>query len=104
MKTNQKTQQDIGLARSGKEKKVKLTEDMLKNMIRKIMNKPPEVPEEAKEKLFSRMKRMHQVPAGATIEDAEFWEVKDGDYGFRDNKTGEITAIKANGKYYYGEI
>jgi hypothetical protein len=63
-----------------------------------------EVPQEAKEKLFARMKRLHQVPSGATIEDAEFWEVKDGDYGFRDNKTGEITAIKANGKYYYGEI
>ena len=63
-----------------------------------------EVPQEAKEKLFARMKRLHQVPTGATIEDAEFWEVKDGDYGFRDNKTGEITAIKANGKYYYGEI
>jgi len=91
---------------------MKLTESMLKNMIRRVMNEPPEateeenpeIPEEAKEKLFSRMKRMHQVPAGATIEDAEFWEVKDGDYGFRDNKTGEITAIKANGKYYYGEI
>jgi len=63
-----------------------------------------EVPQEAKEKLFARMKRLHQVPTGATIEDAEFWEVKDGDYGFRDNKTGEITAIKSNGKYYYGEI
>ena len=62
------------------------------------------VPQEAKEKLFARMKRLHQVPTGATIEDAEFWEVKDGDYGFRDNKSGEITAIKANGKYYYGEI
>lgn len=62
------------------------------------------VPQEAKEKLFARMKRLRQVPTGATIEDAEFWEVKDGDYGFRDNKSGKVTAIKANGKYYYGEI
>jgi hypothetical protein len=82
---------------------MKLTKTKLKQLIVEAINEG-EVPQEAKEKLFARMKRLHQVPAGATIEDAEFWEVKDGDYGFRDNKTGEITAIKANGKYYYGEI
>ena len=82
---------------------MKLTEAKLKQMIQEILTES-EVPQEAKEKLFARMKRLHQVPSGATIEDAEFWEVKEGDYGFRDNRTGEITAIKANGKYYYGEI
>ena len=103
MRTSQKTQQDIGLARSGKEKKMKLTESKLKKLIIETMTESA-VPQEAKEKLFVRMKRAHQVPSGATIEHAEFWEVKDGDYGFRDNKTGEITAIKVDGKYYYGEI
>ena len=82
---------------------MKLTTRNLKQLIMEAMTES-EVPQEAKEKIFARMKRMHQVPTGATIDDAEFWEVKDGDYGFRDNKTGEITAIKANGKYYYGEI
>ena len=82
---------------------MKLTEEKLKQMIQQVLIES-QVPQEAKEKLFARMKRLHQVPSGATIEDAEFWEVKEGDYGFRDNRTGEITAIKANGKYYYGEI
>ena len=95
-----KQKQGTGLARSGN---MKLTKTKLKQLIVEAINEG-EVPQEAKEKLFARMKRLHQVPAGATIEDAEFWEVKDGDYGFRDNKTGEITAIKSNGKYYYGEI
>ena len=82
---------------------MKLTKQTLKQLIMEAMTES-EVPQEAKEKIFARMKRMHQVPSGATIDDAEFWEVKDGDYGFRDNKTNEITAIKADGKYYYGEI
>ena len=82
---------------------MKLTEEKLRQMIQQVLIES-QVPQEAKEKLFARMKRLHQVPSGATIEDAEFWEVKEGDYGFRDNRTGEITAIKANGKYYYGEI
>ena len=85
---------------------MKLTLKKIKQLIKEELKKlnEGEVPQEAKEKIFARMKRMHQVPTGATIDDAEFWEVKDGDYGFRDNKTGEITAIKADGKYYYGEI
>ena len=82
---------------------MKLTKQTLKQLIMEAMTES-EVPQEAKEKIFARMKRMHQVPSGATIDDAEFWEVSDGDYGFRDNKTDEIIAIKANGKYYYGEI
>lgn len=82
---------------------MKLTESKLKKLILETM-KENEVPQEAKEKLFARMKRMHQVPTGATIEDAEFWEVKEGDYGFRDPRTGKINAIKVDGKYYYGEI
>ena len=82
---------------------MKLTKQTLKQLIMEAMTES-EVPQEAKEKIFARMKRTHQVPTGAIIDDAEFWEVSDGDYGFRDNKTGEITAIKANGKYYYGEI
>ena len=86
-----------------KEPDMKLTESKLKNLILETM-KENEVPQEAKEKLFARMKRMHQVPTGGTIEDAEFWEVKEGDYGFRDPRTGQINAIKVNGKYYYGEI
>ena len=82
---------------------MKLTESKLKNLILETMDEG-EVPQEAKERLFARMKRMHQVPTGATIDDAEFWEVKEGDYGFRDPRTGKINAIKVNGKYYYGEI
>jgi hypothetical protein len=82
---------------------VKLTESKLKKLIVETMSEG-EVPQEAKEKLFARMKRMHQVPTGATIDDAEFWEVKEGDYGLRDPRTGKINAIKVNGKYYYGEI
>lgn len=82
---------------------MKLTESKLKKLILETM-KENEVPQEAKEKLFARMKRMHQVPTGATIEDAEFWEVKEGDYGFKDPRTGKINAIKVDGKYYYGEI
>jgi hypothetical protein len=82
---------------------MKLTETKLKNLIKEVMTEG-EVPQEAKEKLFARMKRMHQVPTGGTIEDAEFWEVKEGDYGFRDPRTGKINAIKVDGKYYYGEI
>jgi len=76
---------------------VKLTEDMLKNMIRKIMNKPPEVPEEAKEMIYADMVKRSFVPEGGTIEDAEFWEVKPGDYGYDG-------AVEVDGKYYYGEI
>jgi len=82
---------------------MKLTEAKLKQMIHEALTES-EVPQEAKEKLFARMKRMHQVPTGGTIEDAEFWEVKEGDYGFRDPRTGKINAIKVDGKYYYGEI
>ena len=82
---------------------MKLTESKLKKLIVETMSEG-EVPQEAKERLFARMKRMHQVPTGATIDDAEFWEVKEGDYGFRDPRTGQINAIKVNGKYYYGEI
>ena len=82
---------------------MKLTKAKLKQIIEETINES-KVPQEAKEKLFARMKRMHQVPTGATIEDAEFWEVQEGDYGFKDPRTGKINAIKVNGKYYYGEI
>ena len=76
---------------------MKLTESMLKNMIRRIMNKPPEVPEEAKEIIFADMVKRNLVSEGGTIEDAEFWEVNPGDYGYD-------AAVEVNGKRYYGEI
>jgi len=75
---------------------MKLTEAKLKKMIEQILSEG-EVPQEAKEKLFARMKRNNQVPEGEGIENAEFWEVKEGDYGFKD-------AVKVGDKYYYGEI
>jgi len=37
------------------------------------------------------------VPEGGMIEDAEFWEVNQGDYGYE-------SAVVLDGKYYYGEI
>ena len=85
---------------------MKLTLKKIKQLIEEELKKlnEGEVPQEAKEKIFARMKKMDQVPTDATIDDAEFWEVKDGDHGYRDNKTGKITAIKIDEKYYYGEI
>jgi len=76
---------------------MKLTENMLKNMIRRVMNKSPEVPQEAKEKLFAKMMAQGSVPEGGTIDDAEFWEIQPGDYGFD-------FAVEVDGKHYYGEI
>jgi hypothetical protein len=96
------------MGQKSKERKkiMKLTESILKKIITEVISEESStnVPQEAKEKLFARMKRHHQVPTGGTIEDAEFWEVKEGDYGFRDPRTGKINAIKVDGKYYYGEI
>ena len=43
------------------------------------------------------MKKDKSVPKGGTIEDADFWEVKKGDYGFKD-------AVEHDGKHYYGEV
>lgn len=77
---------------------MKLTESMLKRMIRKVMGEP-KVPQEAKDQLFAKMKDRGFVPQGATIEDAEFWEVKPGDYGYDGDFSVEI-----DGKRYYGEI
>ena len=57
----------------------------------------PEVPNEAKEMIFADMVKNNLVPKGGTIEDADFWEVKPGDYGYED-------AVEINGKRYYGEI
>ena len=73
-----------------------INETNLKQMIIETLTES-EVPQEAKEKLFARMKRLHQVPTKATIEDAEFWEVEEGDFGFK-------SAVKVGDKYYYGEI
>ena len=82
----------------GKERKekMKLTESMLKRMIRKIMS-GSKVPQEAKEMIFADMVKRNLVPEGGTIEDAEFWEVKPGDYGYE-------AAVEVDGKRYYGEI
>ena len=55
------------------------------------------VPQEAKEKIFADMVKRNLVPEGGTIEDAEFWEVNQGDYGYE-------SAVVLDGKYYYGEI
>ncbi len=43
------------------------------------------------------MKKKEQLPDGADIDDADFWEVKKGDHGYND-------AIIIDGKRYYGEI
>ena len=43
------------------------------------------------------MKKKNQVPDGADIDDADFWEVKKGDHGYND-------AVIIDGKRYYGEI
>jgi len=74
---------------------MRITEEMLKRMIAKIMKS--EVPQEAKEVIFADMVKRELVPDGGSIEDAEFWEVKPGDYGYED-------AVEINGKRYYGEI
>jgi len=55
------------------------------------------VPQEAKEKLFDKMKKKNQVPEGDDISDAEFWEVEEGDYGYSQS-------VVVDGKHYYGEI
>jgi len=55
------------------------------------------VPKEAKKELFKKMKKKNQVPDGADIDDADFWEVKEGDHGYND-------AVIIDGKRYYGEI
>ena len=75
---------------------MKLTESMLKRMIRRVMGEP-KVPQEAKEMIFADMVKNNLVPKGDTIEDAEFWEVKPGDYGYE-------AAVEVDGKRYYGEI
>tara|TARA_B100001094_G_scaffold331001_1_gene397855 strand:+ start:3803 stop:4030 length:228 start_codon:yes stop_codon:yes gene_type:complete len=75
---------------------MRLTEEMLKKMIAKMINKS-EVPQEAKEKIFADMVKNNLVPKDGTIEDADFWEVKPGDYGYE-------SAVEINGKRYYGEI
>ncbi len=75
---------------------MQITEEFLKKMIAKVM-KTSEVPQEAKEMIFADMVKKRLVPDGGTIEDAEFWEVHPGDYGYED-------AVEINGKRYYGEI
>jgi hypothetical protein len=78
---------------------MKLTKQTLKQIIKEeikiILSEG--VPQEAKEKLFNRMKKKNQVPDGADIDDADFWEVKKGDHGYND-------AVVIDGKRYYGEI
>ena len=64
-------------------------------MIAKIMKS--EVPQEAKEEIFADMVKRSLVPEGGTIDDAEFWEIQPGEYGYED-------AVEVNGKRYYGEI
>ena len=78
---------------------MKLTTTLIKEMVKKELKiiLTESVPKEAKDKLFKRMKDKDQVPDDATIEDADFWEVKEGDYGFK-------SAIKVGDKHYYGEI
>ncbi len=76
---------------------MRLTENMLKNMIKRVMNKSPEVPQEAKEKLFAKMKAQGSVPSDFTIDDGEYWEIQPGEYGFD-------FAVEVDGKHYYGEI
>ena len=75
---------------------MRITEEMLKKMIAKMM-KTSEVPQEVKEMIFADMVKRRLVPEGGTIEDADFWEVSPGDYGYE-------AAVEINGKHYYGEI
>ena len=78
---------------------MKITNQLLKQIIKEELKTilSENVPQEAKEKLFNRMKKNNQVPDDGDINDAEFWEVKKGDYGYKD-------AVIVNGKRYYGEI
>ena len=75
---------------------MKLTLKKIKKLIKEELKKlnEGEVPQEAKEKIFARMKRDKAVPEGQTINDAEFWEVEKDHRG----------AVEHDGKYYYGEI
>ena len=64
------------------------------------------VPQEAKEMIFSRMMERNLVPEGCNIDDADFWQVKEGDHGFYNLEAGQDVncAVYFNNKCYYGEI
>ena len=89
----------VALAEANTKQSMKLTKQQLKQIIKEEMSSLLEssVPQEAKEKIFAKMKKNQQVPEGDTIEDAKFWEVNQGDYGYE-------SAVEIEGKRYYGEI
>ena len=64
------------------------------------------VPQEAKEIIYARMIERNMVPEGSTIDDCDFWEVKEGDYGFYYLEDGQDTdmAVHFDGRCYYGEV
>jgi hypothetical protein len=78
---------------------MKLTLKKIKQLIKEEIKKlnESEVPQEVKKIIFAKMKKDKSVPEDGTIEEADFWEVKKGDYGFKD-------AVEHDGKHYYGEI
>jgi hypothetical protein len=78
---------------------MKLTKEQLKRIIKEELSSLLEssVPQEAKEKIFADMVKRNLVPEGGTMDDAEFWEVNQGDYGYE-------SAVVLDGKHYYGEI
>jgi hypothetical protein len=90
---------------------MKLTENMLKNMIRLVMNKQPEepeednVPQEVKDELFKRLvdKGYASLEMGHTADGVIVDEVEEGS---EDYKTfGEAgLLVKHKGKFYVGEF
>ena len=89
---------------------MKLTENMLKNMIRLVMNKQPEepeednVPQEVKDELFKRLvdKGYASLEMGHTADGVIVDEVEPGSTDYKDfDKAGLL--VKYEGKFYVGE-
>ena len=89
---------------------MKLTENMLKNMIRLVMNKQPEepeednVPQEVKEMLFQRLvkKGYASKEMGHTADKVLATEVEPGSDDYK-NFGEEGLLVKHKGKFYVGE-
>ena len=64
------------------------------------------VPQEAKDIIYARMIERKMVPEGCDIDDCDFWEVKEGDYGFCYLGDGQDKdfAVWFDGRCYYGEV
>ena len=109
MKRSPKIHQDTGLVRNGDI--MKLTENMLKNMIRLALNKQSEepgeedsVPQEVKDELFKRLvdKGYASKEMGHTADKVLATEVEPGSDDYKN--FGEVgLLVKHKGKFYVGE-